>query len=151
MDCLSQIIVLSAVSQLLIHLYGKKKAYPSDLTRLHEFIQFPSWRSLCQGQMCFIPVWSLSPTISRKRRSFFLQGFFLFKIYLFFNWKIIALQNFVPFSQTSTWISHRCNLCEEVSYGYSFFFFFHVKILYFENLASWRCIQTEKNENLIKS
>ena len=26
---------------------------------------------------------------------------------LFFNWRIIALQNFVVFSQTSTWISHR--------------------------------------------
>ena len=26
---------------------------------------------------------------------------------LFFNWRIIALQNFVVFSQTSTWIIHR--------------------------------------------
>ena len=32
---------------------------------------------------------------------------FIFKIYLFFNWGIIALQNFVVFCQTSTWISHR--------------------------------------------
>ena len=30
------------------------------------------------------------------------------KIYLFFNWRIIALQNFVVFCQTSTQISHRC-------------------------------------------
>ena len=29
-------------------------------------------------------------------------------IYLFFNWRVIALQNFIVFSQTSTWISHRC-------------------------------------------
>ena len=28
-------------------------------------------------------------------------------IYLFFNWRIIALQNWVVFCQTSTWISHR--------------------------------------------
>ena len=28
-------------------------------------------------------------------------------INLFFNWRIIALQNFVVFCQTSTWISHR--------------------------------------------
>ena len=33
-------------------------------------------------------------------------GYFL-KIYLFFNWRIIALQNFVVFCQISTWISHR--------------------------------------------
>ena len=35
---------------------------------------------------------------------FFLTSFL--KI-LFFNWRIIALQNFVVFCQTSTWISHR--------------------------------------------
>ena len=28
-------------------------------------------------------------------------------IYIFFNWRIIALQNFVVFCHTSTWISHR--------------------------------------------
>ena len=33
---------------------------------------------------------------------------FLKKFYLFFNWRIIALQNFAVFCQTSTWISHRC-------------------------------------------
>ena len=33
--------------------------------------------------------------------------FFFFLIYLFFNWRITALQNFVVFCQTSTWISHR--------------------------------------------
>ena len=30
-----------------------------------------------------------------------------FKIYLFFNWRRIALQNFAVFCQTSTWISLR--------------------------------------------
>ena len=35
------------------------------------------------------------------------SNFFIFKIYLFFNWRIIALQNFVGFCQTSTCISHR--------------------------------------------
>ena len=29
-----------------------------------------------------------------------------FLIYVFFNWSIIALQNFVVFCQTSTWINH---------------------------------------------
>ena len=32
---------------------------------------------------------------------------FLLKNYLVFNWRIIALQNFVVFCQISTWISHR--------------------------------------------
>ena len=36
---------------------------------------------------------------------------FLKKFYLFFNWRIIALQNFVVFYQTSRWISHRSSAC----------------------------------------
>ena len=35
-----------------------------------------------------------------------LKSFFK-KISLFFNWRMIALQNFVVFCQTLTWISHR--------------------------------------------
>ena len=31
----------------------------------------------------------------------------IFLINLFFNWRIMSLQNFVVFCQTSTWISHR--------------------------------------------
>ena len=31
--------------------------------------------------------------------------------YLFFNWRTIALQNFVVFCQISAWITHRCTLC----------------------------------------
>ena len=34
-------------------------------------------------------------------------GFIIILIYLVFNWRVIALQNFVVFSQTSTRISHR--------------------------------------------
>ena len=34
------------------------------------------------------------------------EGFF--KMYLFFNWRIIALQNFAVFYRTSTWISNSC-------------------------------------------
>ena len=34
-----------------------------------------------------------------------------FKLINFFNWRIIALQNFVVFCQTSIWISHRCPNC----------------------------------------
>ena len=33
---------------------------------------------------------------------------YLKNLIYFFNWRIIALQNFVLFCQTSTWISHRC-------------------------------------------
>ena len=36
-----------------------------------------------------------------------LPFYLFFKIYLFFNWRIIALQNFVVFHYTSTRISHR--------------------------------------------
>ena len=32
---------------------------------------------------------------------------YLLKFYLFFTWRIIALQNFVVFCQTSAWISYR--------------------------------------------
>ena len=32
---------------------------------------------------------------------------FFLKILFIFNWRIIAIQNFVVFCQTSTWISHR--------------------------------------------
>ena len=44
----------------------------------------------------------------------------ILKIYLFFNWTVIALQNFVVFSQTSTWISHRC-MCVCIYMYISFF------------------------------
>ena len=40
------------------------------------------------------------------------QSFFFFfkkilSLFLFFNWRIIALQNIVVFCQTSTWINHK--------------------------------------------
>ena len=38
---------------------------------------------------------------------FKLPSAFFFLVNLFFNWRIIALQNFVVFCQTSTWVSHR--------------------------------------------
>ena len=38
---------------------------------------------------------------------YFLDYMIFFKN-LFFNWRIIALQDFIIFCQTSTWISHRC-------------------------------------------
>ena len=40
-------------------------------------------------------------------KSVHLSVFILFLFYLFFNWRIIALQNVAVFCQTSTWISHR--------------------------------------------
>ena len=43
----------------------------------------------------------------KKIKLFFSCLFFIiFKIYLFFNWRIIALQDYVGFCQASTWISH---------------------------------------------
>ena len=35
---------------------------------------------------------------------------------LFFNWRIIALQNFVVFCQTSTWISHQFSSVQSLSH-----------------------------------
>ena len=43
---------------------------------------------------------------SHEQRGLLYTDFFL--INLFFNWRIIALQNRVGFCQTSTWISHKC-------------------------------------------
>ena len=36
----------------------------------------------------------------------FVIGFFFLWLYLFFNWRIIALKNFVVFCQIAIWISH---------------------------------------------
>ena len=41
-----------------------------------------------------------------SKHSYIFAFFSSLKIYLFFNWRIIALQNFVVFCQTSAWISH---------------------------------------------
>ena len=46
-----------------------------------------------------------SQTRNQTRVSYIAGGFFF--NYLFFYWRIIALQNFVVFCQTSTWISNR--------------------------------------------
>jgi len=50
------------------------------------------------------------PSISTYHFCFRYPHSFFYKFlnfYLFFNWRIIALQNFVVFCQTSSWISHR--------------------------------------------
>ena len=44
--------------------------------------------------------------ISLKEEKKIIKIMSIFKFYLFFNWRIIALQNFVVFCQTSTWINH---------------------------------------------
>ena len=43
----------------------------------------------------------------QAQRLFFFCSLFSPYVILFFYWRIIALQNFVVFCQTSTWISHR--------------------------------------------
>ena len=47
----------------------------------------------------------LVPQVKVKSEKDLHNSFLL--IYLFFNWSITALQNFVVFCQTSTWINHR--------------------------------------------
>ena len=48
-----------------------------------------------------VTVWTLQIDRALDKLSYF------FLINLFFYWRIIALQNFAVFCQTSTWISHR--------------------------------------------
>ena len=81
-----------------------------------------SWITIlirCLLQMfspCLWPVFSLSEILSHgkffillKSSSSMIWSAFgtVFFFNLFFYWRIIALQNFVVFCQTSTWISHR--------------------------------------------
>ena len=92
----------------------------------------PSWYDPGPALLCCLPSASIPPSPQRAagrcmkqtlRLSFYIlcpwkfllgPSFFrvslslsFFKICLFLNWSIIALQNFVVFCQTSTWISHR--------------------------------------------
>ena len=52
-------------------------------------------------------IFLLSKWFSRIFSSTTVQNISFFFKHLFFNWRIIALQNFVVFCQTSTWISHK--------------------------------------------
>ena len=63
---------------------------------------WPSWPSFLQ---------SFLPSRQGMGNSGILLLFKKKKNYLFFNWRIIALQNFVVFYQTSRWISHRSSAC----------------------------------------
>ena len=49
---------------------------------------------------------SILPGAKVLGRRLTVESCFFFLINLFFNWRIIALQNFVVFCQTLTWISH---------------------------------------------
>ena len=55
-------------------------------------------------------------------------------IYLFFNWRIIALQNFVVFCQTSTWISHG----REVQKGGVFVYLGTFIFFFLSNWITWQ-------------
>ena len=58
---------------------------------------------LFETHLC-LPLFSLRSLMNSNTLYVYALGFL--KIYLFFNWRIIALQNFVVFCQTSTRISH---------------------------------------------
>ena len=67
----------------------------SDGTRCHVL-------SFLNVEVCFLfHLWVFSFDVS----------FFFFNLYIFY-WRIIALQNFAVFSQTSTWISHEVKWSE---------------------------------------
>ena len=51
--------------------------------------------------------WQSTDTLMEFAFRFFSFYFYILKIYLFFNWRIIALWYYVAFCHTATWISHR--------------------------------------------
>ena len=65
-----------------------------------------------EGMIAFFNKFCSTVTIHKEKyktqsKSHIVCTVFTFLMYLFFYWRIIALQNFVVFCQTSTWISHR--------------------------------------------
>ena len=87
------------------------KCFASVCTfREKQFIFCKYGRESSQSESC-IPAFSLVQLVSvlhlktRKVYRFFFQLFLSFLF--FFFWRIIALQNFIVFCQTSTWISRR--------------------------------------------
>ena len=78
------------------------------------FFPWPSWRNfqrrmVYSGLRNFSKNWQLFQSLSEV--FFFFNWSSEFSIFLcfffsIFNWRIIALQNFVVFCQTSAWISH---------------------------------------------
>ena len=88
--------------------------------------QNPDWVWI-HGLLIEITHWF--PRLNEAQVLFFLTSFFFFKficfcvfffkffkMYLFFNWRIIASQNFVIFCQTSIWISHRYTYIPSLSH-----------------------------------
>ena len=55
-----------------------------------------------------------------------------FHVQFCFNWRIIALQNFVVFCQTSTWISHRCKYVPSLLTFKNISKCFPIKLLWFQ-------------------
>ena len=68
---------------------------------------FPS--TCCSFQcMCLLLYWlNLFPCILFFLIQWYMELLFFFACFLFFFWRIIALQNFFVFCQISTWIGHR--------------------------------------------
>ena len=53
----------------------------------------------------------------------------LFCFLIYFYWRIVVLQNFAVFCQTSTWISHRHTYIPSFLSIFKFFFFFKIYFL----------------------
>ena len=83
-------------------------ALPLCVLSEKQFIFCKYGRESSLSECCMIPAFSLAQLVSvlhLKTRKVFR---FVFPVvsFFFFYWKIIALQNFVVFCQTSTWISY---------------------------------------------
>ena len=80
---------------------------------LHWYIDsLPLWNKIhcTESLLCVLYViktdYHFAPDVSSEK--FWLMDKFIWKDFLyFFYWRVIALQNFTVFCQTSTWISHR--------------------------------------------
>ena len=83
-------------------------ALPLCVLSEKQFIFCKYGRESSRSECCMIPAFSLVQLVSvlhlKTRKVFRL---FFPVVSFFFYWRIIALQNFVVFCQTSTWISYR--------------------------------------------
>ena len=88
--------------------FRKIKPIIVSLSICHK-VMGPDAMILVFWMLSFMAAFSLSQLapLSLFSVTVILSFYYFYSFALFFNWRIIALQNFVVFCQTSTWISHR--------------------------------------------
>ena len=71
------------------------------------FLDTPLYQVLRKNKLAEYQLSAVSPRVFFPFLKYLFGCVGSFFLIYFFNWKIIALQNFVVFCQTSTWISHK--------------------------------------------